>query len=60
MVLKKVVSKWGYWPLGLGLLLVLNVMQAWLTELDPDEAYYWIYSRQLDWGYFDHPRPSLC
>jgi hypothetical protein len=24
-------------------------------ELHPDEAYYWLYSRLLDWGYFDHP-----
>ncbi len=35
--------------------LVLNVLQAAFTQLDPDEAYYWMYSRQLDWGYFDHP-----
>ncbi len=34
---------------------VLNVVQALFTELDPDEAYYWIYSQDLDWGYFDHP-----
>lgn len=24
-------------------------------ELNPDEAYYWVYSQFLDWGYFDHP-----
>lgn len=24
-------------------------------ELAHDEAYYWLYSRNLDWGYFDHP-----
>lgn len=35
--------------------LLLNGIQAILTELDPDEAYYWVYSQQLDWGYFDHP-----
>lgn len=34
---------------------VLNALQAAFTNLDPDEAYYWMYSRQLDWGYFDHP-----
>ncbi|MEO0340565.1 MAG: 4-amino-4-deoxy-L-arabinose transferase, partial [Bacteroidota bacterium] len=34
---------------------VINVVQALFTELDPDEAYYWIYSQELDWGYFDHP-----
>ena len=35
--------------------LVLNLLQAGLTELDPDEAYYFMYSRDLAWGYFDHP-----
>lgn len=35
--------------------LIFNSLQAGLTELDPDEAYYWVYSQQLDWGYFDHP-----
>lgn len=34
---------------------VLNVIQSATLELHPDEAYYWIYSRFLDWGYFDHP-----
>ena len=24
-------------------------------QLHPDEAYYWLWSRQLDIGYFDHP-----
>lgn len=24
-------------------------------ELAHDEAYYWLYSQNLDWGYFDHP-----
>jgi hypothetical protein len=33
----------------------LNVLQAAFTYLDPDEAYYWMYSKALDWGYFDHP-----
>lgn len=34
---------------------LLNIMQAGTLELHPDEAYYWIYSRLLDWGYYDHP-----
>lgn len=38
-----------------GLLLALALMQASLTELLDDEAYYWVYSRYPDWGYFDHP-----
>jgi hypothetical protein len=33
----------------------LNAIQAFTLELQGDEAYYWMYSRYLDWGYFDHP-----
>lgn len=33
----------------------LNLIQAFFTELIHDEAYYWTWSRDLDWGYFDHP-----
>ncbi|QHS61934.1 ArnT family glycosyltransferase [Chitinophaga agri] len=35
--------------------LLLALVQAGFTELMDDEAYYWVYSRHLDWGYFDHP-----
>lgn len=38
---------------------VLNLLTALLTELYNDEAYYWAYSRYLDWGYFDHP-PTIA
>lgn len=38
-----------------GLWLLLGLIQSGLTELQDDEAYYWVYSRFLDWGYFDHP-----
>src|SRR5215213_7890718 len=34
---------------------VINSLQACFTGLDGDEAYYWTYSRHLQWGYFDHP-----
>jgi len=34
---------------------VINCLQASLTGVDGDEAYYWVLSRHLDWGYFDHP-----
>ncbi|WP_419802792.1 glycosyltransferase family 39 protein [Mucilaginibacter sp.] len=34
---------------------LLNFLQSYFTQLHPDEAYYWMYSRFLDWGYFDHP-----
>ena len=33
----------------------INLLQAGLTSLNNDEAYYWMYSKYLDWGYFDHP-----
>lgn len=34
---------------------VINLVQAGTTGLLDDEAYYWVYSKFLDWGYFDHP-----
>lgn len=34
---------------------MVSLVQAAGTELFDDEAYYWVYSRFLDWGYFDHP-----
>ena len=33
----------------------VNLLQAALTGLANDEAYYWYFSQHLDWGYFDHP-----
>jgi hypothetical protein len=41
--------------LVLGGLLLINLFQAYSTELIYDEAYYWYYSQNLAWGYFDHP-----
>ncbi len=34
---------------------ILNLIQSFFTEIIDDEAYYWVYSQFLDWGYFDHP-----
>ncbi len=34
---------------------LLNLIQAKYTGLHADEAYYWVYSQFLNWGYFDHP-----
>src|ERR1700743_197099 len=34
---------------------ILNAIQAYTLEIHADEAYYWLYSRFLDWGYYDHP-----
>lgn len=39
-------------------LLILFIFQVLISsgfELAHDEAYYWLYSRHLDWGFFDHP-----
>ncbi|MCE3012100.1 MAG: glycosyltransferase family 39 protein [Proteobacteria bacterium] len=36
-------------------LLTTHLIVALGTELSHDEAYYWLYSKNLDWGYFDHP-----
>ena len=35
--------------------LLFGIIQAAFTKLIDDEAYYWVYSRFLSWGYFDHP-----
>ena len=35
--------------------LLFGLIQSRFTELQDDEAYYWVYSKFLDWGYFDHP-----
>jgi len=34
---------------------VLKVFSASFTDLSSDEAYYAMYARYMDWGYFDHP-----
>lgn len=33
----------------------INFLQSAFTGLYPDEAYYWVYSKKMQWGYFDHP-----
>ena len=42
-----------------GILLIiwvlLDFLQAVVTPIHPDEAYYALYGQFLDWGYFDHP-----
>lgn len=39
----------------LGVVLILNLLQAHFTNLIFDEAYYWYYAKTFEWGYFDHP-----
>lgn len=40
---------------GITLVLIVNLLQAFFTPISEDEAYYWLWSQRLDWGYFDHP-----
>lgn len=35
--------------------LVLRLITASVLELGNDEAYYWLYSQDMQWNYFDHP-----
>lgn len=37
------------------LFFVVNVLQSAYTGLLEDEAYYWVWSNHLAWGYYDHP-----
>lgn len=39
----------------LAAIFILNLVQSSFTQLIFDEAYYWYYSQQMAWGYFDHP-----
>lgn len=44
--------------LALAALAALTLARLWvaaITPLAPDEAYYWVWSRALAAGYFDHP-----
>ncbi|MEP7106320.1 MAG: glycosyltransferase family 39 protein [Ferruginibacter sp.] len=34
---------------------ILALVQAYYTELMDDEAYYWLYSSHLAFGYYEHP-----
>lgn len=45
----------NFWVKSLLLIFLLNLVQALGLELAHDEAYYWIYSQNLSWGYYDHP-----
>ena len=37
------------------ILLLFNLLNSVLMELSYDEAYYWVYSKFLAFGYYDHP-----
>jgi 4-amino-4-deoxy-L-arabinose transferase-like glycosyltransferase len=38
-----------------GVLILLRAVMAGLLPLSADEAYYWLWSKHLAFGYFDHP-----
>ena len=44
-----------FFPSALILLLGLRLIYAQIMLLLPDEAYYWVWTRHLSTGYFDHP-----
>ncbi|MBR0678928.1 glycosyltransferase family 39 protein [Roseomonas eburnea] len=43
------------WLAALAALTALRLVVAAVTPLAPDEAYYWVWSRDLQAGYLDHP-----
>jgi dolichol-phosphate mannosyltransferase len=49
-------SRWRLFAFGLiAYAVALRLIYAGSVELMPEEAYYWNYSRHLDYGYLDHP-----
>lgn len=52
MQLEKV-NNLRFWFYGIWILLTL--FQAGFTELMDDEAFYWVYGQNLDWGQLHHP-----
>ena len=52
--MKQFLKQHTFW-IGLFIFFIINIFQAAFLELHFDEAYYWLYSRNLEWGYFDHP-----
>jgi 4-amino-4-deoxy-L-arabinose transferase-like glycosyltransferase len=52
--MKQFLKQQIFW-IGLLVYFVINILQAAFLELHFDEAYYWLYARNMEWGYFDHP-----
>jgi dolichol-phosphate mannosyltransferase len=49
-------ARWRLFAFGLiAYAVALRFIYAGAVELMPEEAYYWNYSRHLDYGYLDHP-----
>lgn len=49
-------ERFGRWWI-LGLLVVYLLLAAWIPAVD-DEVYYWCWSKELQWSYYDHPPMS--
>ncbi|MEC7983976.1 MAG: glycosyltransferase family 39 protein [Myxococcota bacterium] len=41
--------------ISVGVVLLVRLFFAGELDLAEDEAYYWVWSQTLQWGYFDHP-----
>lgn len=39
----------------IGIIAILKFAYLFFIPITPQEAYYWFYSQNLDWSYFDHP-----
>ncbi|MBN2519054.1 MAG: glycosyltransferase family 39 protein [Bacteroidales bacterium] len=50
--MKRIQKEYLFFLLGW---LIINIIQSFYTQLHTDEAYYWVFSENLNWGYFDHP-----
>lgn len=46
---------WGFAAVVIAIAVALKLAYALQVELWPEETYYWMYSRHLDFGYLDHP-----
>ena len=53
--LKKLSNKVSVFNILILAYVLVNLIQAIFTPIHDDEAYYWIWSQSMDWGYFDHP-----
>ncbi|WP_295842071.1 glycosyltransferase family 39 protein [uncultured Apibacter sp.] len=51
----KLTSTYKIQALFISILFILNIFQSITLPLIDDEAYYWVWSKHLDFGYFDHP-----
>jgi hypothetical protein len=47
-----IIKEYKYLMIFVGL---ISIIQLLLTPITYDEAYYWVYSNFLSFGYYDHP-----